>query len=293
MTEDQNAGESSSHDASDPYSEGQTSATSKEANSLGPPLNQTPRDSRASSDSVDHEDPPWVRWAVYTGPLAAFLIVGALAPQIAWMTGGLADSPTVTLTVMVSRLALMLMLIAWALPRVLKMFPLRVSAASVLIGILGAVVWIGLCRLNLEAAILAALGLSPDTLGERDSIDPWDLFSDPSARYGFLVARFALLIVAVPVAEELLVRGFIMRVIESERWDTLPLSQVGTWAWVSATVYGVLSHPSEFLAAAIWFSLITWWLIRTGRFWDCVVAHAVTNALLGIYIITYSDWRLW
>ena len=50
---------------------------------------------------------------------------------------------------------------------------------------------------------------------------------------------------------------------------------------------------TEALAAIAWFSLVTWLVNRTGKFWDAVVAHAVTNLLLGIYVCTYSQWQLW
>ena len=40
-------------------------------------------------------------------------------------------------------------------------------------------------------------------------------------------------------------------------------------------------------------TLITLLMLRTKRFWDCVVAHMVTNAILGIYIVWAQDWRLW
>jgi hypothetical protein len=46
-------------------------------------------------------------------------------------------------------------------------------------------------------------------------------------------------------------------------------------------------------AAVVWFSLVTWLMIRTGNIWDCVAAHAVTNLLLGIYVLVSHDWHLW
>jgi len=47
----------------------------------------------------------------------------------------------------------------------------------------------------------------------------------------------------------------------------------------------VLSHPGEVFAAVAWFSLVTWLMVRTRNIWDCVVAHAVTNLLLGVYVV--------
>ena len=51
-------------------------------------------------------------------------------------------------------------------------------------------------------------------------------------------------------------------------------------------------HPGELLAAFVWFSMVTWLMVRTRNIWDCVVAHAVTNLLLGIYVVTTGNWQL-
>ena len=64
-------------------------------------------------------------------------------------------------------------------------------------------------------------------------------------------------------------------------------------AVVVGTVLPMLMHPAELLAAAVWFSLVTWLMVRTRNIWDCVAAHAVTNLLLGIYVVTFDQWQLW
>jgi hypothetical protein len=46
------------------------------------------------------------------------------------------------------------------------------------------------------------------------------------------------------------------------------------------------------LAALVWFSLVTLLMVRTRSMWDCVVAHAVTNLLLGIYVVYSGSWAL-
>lgn len=244
--------------------------------------------------AANSSEPSWVRWAVFVGPLAVFMLVGSLLPSGLETLAGIApDSPTSVLTVTIVRLVAMLAVIGWALPRVRRSFALSIHPLAIVVGLMGGVMWIVLCGMQLEASILAALGWSADALGQRDAVNPWQLFSDPIQRNVFLTARFALLIVAVPVAEEWMLRGCLMRAVESDDWDTLPLSRIGMTGWIAATVYAMVSHPSEWIAAAVWFSLITWWMVRTHKLWDCVVAHAVTNAMLGVYIVVCSDWRLW
>jgi membrane protease YdiL (CAAX protease family) len=73
----------------------------------------------------------------------------------------------------------------------------------------------------------------------------------------------------------------------------VPFGDVTRTAIVVGTAFPMLSHLGEIFAAAVWFSLVTWLMIRTRNIWDCVAAHAVTNLLLGIYVVTQEQWQLW
>jgi hypothetical protein len=64
-------------------------------------------------------------------------------------------------------------------------------------------------------------------------------------------------------------------------------------AAVLGTVFPMLMHPGELFAAAVWFSLVTGLMVYTKNIWDCVTAHAVTNFLLGVYVVKYGAWQLW
>jgi membrane protease YdiL (CAAX protease family) len=37
---------------------------------------------------------------------------------------------------------------------------------------------------------------------------------------------------------------------------------------------------------------VAWLAIRTKNVWDCIAAHATTNLLLGIYVLTADEWWL-
>jgi membrane protease YdiL (CAAX protease family) len=38
--------------------------------------------------------------------------------------------------------------------------------------------------------------------------------------------------------------------------------------------------------------MVTWLMVKTRNIWDCVVAHAVTNLLLGVYVVATGQWQL-
>ena len=103
--------------------------------------------------------------------------------------------------------------------------------------------------------------------------------------------RFFGLVAVVPVIEEFFLRGFVMRfVVERDWWET-PFGKVNGLAIVLGTLVPMLMHP-ELLAALVWFSMITWLMVRTRNIWDCVAAHAVTNLILGVYVVYSGCWRL-
>lgn len=247
--------------------------------------------------SAFQNSPSWFPLFVFIGPLAAFFAVGSVLPMLLLGLDAsdipTSETPTLPLWVTTIRVVSMLAIVAIAAPTLLKAFPLQISWISIPVGIAGGVIWIGLCGLELESSMLTMLGLSPDFLGQRDALDPWALYPDTTQRTYFLIARFCLLVIAVPMAEELMLRGCLIRYVEADHWETLPISQIGRTGLITATLYGVLSHPSEWIAAAVWFSLITWMMVRTQRLWDCIVAHALTNAVLGIYIVATGTYDLW
>ena len=183
----------------------------------------------------------------------------------------------------------MTLILMLALRRGYSFAPFTLSWLSVLVGILGIFVWIGLWWIDEEF-----LGLGSLFGSTREAFNPFLALSDEPARmWSFLAIRFAGLVVVVPVIEEFFLRGFLMRYLDSSDWDRVPL---GTATWLSVVgvaAYALLSHPTEPLSAMVWFSMVTWLYLRTRSIWDCVLAHATTNLLLGLYVVGTGTWELW
>ncbi|MEO0529912.1 MAG: CAAX prenyl protease-related protein, partial [Planctomycetota bacterium] len=134
--------------------------------------------------------------------------------------------------------------------------------------------------------------LAKGIIGERSSFNPLEQIEDPRNRYAFIAVRMLGLSLFVPLFEELMLRGWLMRMFVSPNLWRVPFGRVTTSAVIVGTAFPMLTHPEK-LAALVWFSLITWLMVRTKNFWDCVVAHAVTNFLLGVYVLWTGTWHLW
>lgn len=96
----------------------------------------------------------------------------------------------------------------------------------------------------------------------------------------------------VPVMEELFWRSFLMRWLQVPQFEALPPRRVGAKALVLSTFVFMLAHP--LWLAAIVAGLAYALLYRhTGRLWPAVIAHAVTNGLLGVWVVQTGQWQFW
>lgn len=137
------------------------------------------------------------------------------------------------------------------------------------------------------------LGLAVPTLGGgRGGFDENAL----GAEWAWLLlgGRLTASIVAIPIAEELVVRSLVPRWIEAGRgdWRDVPIGKFTALSFAASVGFFVITHP-EWLAAA--FTGVLWVLliIRTRRLRDAVLAHAIANALLDAYVLLANDYRWW
>ena len=176
-----------------------------------------------------------------------------------------------------------------------RQFPFRISPLAIVVGVVGVVLWIWLCHLQFERKLLAPLGLEKFFgLGDRPAYNPLEA----TGRH----ARLGVHISWHPLPRPRARRADHRRVLPPRLPDAIrrPRRLVGrsvrqrhALAAIVGTAVPMLMHPAELLAAFVWFSLVTWLMVRTKNIWDCVAAHAVTNLLLGIYVVTQHQWQLW
>ena len=110
---------------------------------------------------------------------------------------------------------------------------------------------------------------------------------------GALIAlRLFGAVLVVPLMEELFWRSFLMRWIEHPQFERVDPARIGLRAIVLSTFVFVLAH-TLWLAAAIAGLAFAWLYRREGRLASAVVAHAVTNLLLGLWVVKTGQWAFW
>lgn len=127
-------------------------------------------------------------------------------------------------------------------------------------------------------------------MGKRVAFDPTLL---SAGLFGlFVTFRLFGLAIMVPLMEELFWRSFLIRFITTERFKTIAPWQYSVSAFALVCGGFTLAHP-EWLAALICAVAYGLLLKQTRSLFACLIAHAVTNLALGIYVLTTHAWRFW
>lgn len=105
----------------------------------------------------------------------------------------------------------------------------------------------------------------------------------------FRIAGAALV---VPIMEELFWRSFVQRWVQTPDFLALDPAQIGLKALLIASALFAIEH-TQWLAGLIAGLAYGWLYISTRNLWSPIVAHAVTNGVLGIYAVTTHQWRFW
>lgn len=217
----------------------------------------------------------WLRHPAFpfVAPFALFMAFLALEGPL----GRVPVYPIKTLCVLV--------LVAW-LWRRLPAFRIRAPLASIGVGILVFLLWVGLDPFLpwLEGTKLTF----PPRAGGTDpsSIAP------PALSWAWVAVRILGGAIAVPIVEELFWRGWLMRWLIDEDFTKL---KIGAWqakAFAITTAAFAIVHPQVFVALIVG-AIYGWWVVRTKSLWDVVLAHGVTNLVLYVWVVATGNWYFW
>jgi CAAX prenyl protease-like protein len=106
------------------------------------------------------------------------------------------------------------------------------------------------------------------------------------------IARLAGLALVVPVMEELFWRSLVLRWIERHDFLSLAPGRVGIRAFVITTILFALEHDRWFAGAVAGIAYNGLYM-RSRNLWVPTVAHIVTNAALGIWVLQTQNWQFW
>lgn len=109
---------------------------------------------------------------------------------------------------------------------------------------------------------------------------------------GFLITRIAGAALVVPVMEELFWRSFILRWLQKSTFLKVdPRSLRWSPILISSLVFA--SEHRLWFAGILAGVAYAWLYKRSGNLWVPIVSHAITNFLLGIYVVATAAWWFW
>jgi CAAX prenyl protease-like protein len=227
----------------------------------------------ASKESL--QDSGWQSAIPYVGPMAAFMAMLWLGPRL-----GLGEWEFPFRVVVLSA-------ILWLCSR--HVITLRASywLASTAVGVVVFAIWVAPDLLIpgwrshwlFQNSITGSVATSIDTT----------LLTSPMV----LIFRTIRAVILVPIIEELFWRGWLMRWLIKPEFEKVPLGTYSAQAfWITVALFAA-EHGSYWEVGALAGIAYNWWMVRTRSLGDCILAHAVTNAVLSAYVLMTGNWQYW
>jgi CAAX prenyl protease-like protein len=169
----------------------------------------------------------------------------------------------------------------WVMRPLVREMKWNFSWAALGAGILVFLFWVGLD------------GFYPKLFSSSTPWNPHETFGqDSAAAWAFILVRLLGSTLVVPPIEEVFYRSFLYRYIQQNNFMARPLGGFHPLSFlITAVVFGVAHHEwlAGILCAFVYQGLVCW----KNRLGDAITAHAITNFLLGLYIIWKGAWNFW
>ena len=219
-------------------------------------------------------------------PFVLFMAFIALESLIRWLAGLAHASETVPSSTLLwlypLRTAVVLgaLLYLWPAYQELRDTLCSNMREALLVIVVGVLVYVAWVRMDWSWAMQ----------GQPTGYDPFQ--AGPGVGVVLAAIRLFGAVIIVPVMEELFWRSFLIRYIETTAFTTVRLGTFTPLSFGATVVLFGLEHHlwlAGMLAGAA-YNLI---LYKTRRLWPCILAHALTNLLLGIHVLVTGEWHWW
>ena len=123
--------------------------------------------------------------------------------------------------------------------------------------------------------------------------NPLSQFSGRPALAWFFISVHVLgMTLVVPPLEEVFYRSFLYRFIAAKDFMAVPLNRFLPLPFLVTTAAFGFEH-SQWLSGILCGAAYQWLVLRKNRLGDAMTAHAVTNFLLGIWVVLRGAWNFW
>lgn len=168
------------------------------------------------------------------------------------------------------------------------------SWQAVVVGVGIFAVWVGITgEWATQSTLWVKLGLTHASKIPSPAWNPNEQFGNGSVLAWFFIAvRILGSTFIVPPIEEVFYRSFIYRYIAKHDFMAVPMNRFFPLPFLAtACVFG-LAH-NEWIAGILCGAAYQWLVIRKGQLGEAMTAHAITNFLLGVWVVWKGAWNFW
>lgn len=178
----------------------------------------------------------------------------------------------------------------WVTWDVVKEMRWAFSWEAVVVGIGVFVIWVGLDGYYPPIQNV----LSWEIPKEKEA--PWNPFEFFSQSifwaWFFVVVRIAGSTLVVPFIEEVFYRSFVYRWLIREKFEEIPLGQWDKRSFlITGIIFGLVHF--EWLPGILCGFAYQFLVVRKKRLGDAMTAHAITNFLIGVYVVVENKYHFW
>jgi uncharacterized protein len=182
------------------------------------------------------------------------------------------------------------------------LYPIKIGAVALML----ALFWREYAELRLgfpsprRASVAIAAGVAVWALWISLNAS-WMIFGNPpgfdprngaAIEWPLVLVRILGAALVVPVMEELFWRSFLMRWIEAADFENVDPSQAGPKSFIITIVLFGFEH-NLWLAGIVAGAAYCVLYMRHRTLWSPILAHAVTNGLLGVWVVRTGNWSYW
>lgn len=168
--------------------------------------------------------------------------------------------------------------VVWEMRRYVPEMRWAFSWQAVVVGVLVFVAWVGLNPFYPKNQLL--FKDTPDSIW-----NPFAYFGeDATVAWVLIVIRIFGMTILVPPIEEAFYRSLVYRLIIKYDFTKVPLNHFDGVALVLVSVLFGMMH-FQWLPGILCGLAYQWLVIRRGRLGEAMTAHAITNFLLGVYVV--------
>ncbi|HEY2328375.1 MAG TPA: CAAX prenyl protease-related protein [Verrucomicrobiae bacterium] len=166
------------------------------------------------------------------------------------------------------------------------------EAVAVGVGVFAA--WVGIGgEWTMQNTLWVKLGLTHAPKIISPAWNPNEQFGPGSALAGFFIAvRILGSTFIVPPIEEVFYRSFLYRYLAKHEFLDVPLNRFFPLSFLATPLIFGIAH-NEWLAGIICGFAFQWLVLRKNRLGDAMTAHAITNFLLGVWVVWRGAWNFW